>query len=107
MVTDLLERARAAGLVFSLAQDSLRVRGSKAVRNVFRTEIAAAADAIREALVAHDGVPARSEELPADGPLICDDCGREVVVAVCTDYGARYCGRCLRPVRRETLRRPR
>jgi ribosomal protein S14 len=30
--------------------------------------------------------------------LACDDCGRVTSVAIVTDYGARYCRRCLREV---------
>ncbi|MGB8299106.1 MAG: hypothetical protein WCG85_27050 [Polyangia bacterium] len=26
---------------------------------------------------------------------VCDDCGKEATVTVLTDYGARYCRRCL------------
>ena len=27
---------------------------------------------------------------------VCDDCGKEATVTVLTDYGARYCRKCLR-----------
>ena len=27
---------------------------------------------------------------------VCDDCGKEATITVLTDYGARYCRRCLR-----------
>lgn len=30
-------------------------------------------------------------------PIACDDCGRLAPVLVLTDYGCRYCRRCLRP----------
>ena len=37
------------------------------------------------------------EAVPASTPgEVCDDCGWECTVTLVTDYGARYCRRCLR-----------
>jgi hypothetical protein len=47
--------------------------------------------------------PARLPDVtPAPAPesspgVRCDDCGQECTVTLVTDYGARYCRRCLRP----------
>ena len=32
----------------------------------------------------------------AQAANVCDDCGKEATITVLTDYGARYCRRCLR-----------
>jgi hypothetical protein len=54
--------------------------------NVQRTDFEAA-------LAAWEGAVTRAMECRAT----CDDCGKRAVVLVTTDYGARYCPRCLRP----------
>jgi hypothetical protein len=42
-----------------------------------------------------DGAPASVPESPPG--VVCDDCGQECTVTLVTDYGGRYCRRCLRP----------
>jgi len=38
-----------------------------------------------------------------DAPGVrCDDCGRECTVTLVTDYGARYCRRCVFPTKPRT-----
>ena len=42
-----------------------------------------------------DAEPAPAPESPPG--VRCDDCGQKSVVTLVTDYGARYCRRCLQP----------
>jgi hypothetical protein len=49
---------------------------------------------------APDGVPASVPESPPG--MVCDDCGQECTVTLVTDYGARYCRRCVFPAKPRT-----